>query len=208
MQTKGFLRRLALVLAGLLTLTVVTSGQAQAGPHHGKLCWPVWTNGQLKIICVDIQVQWPWDKYLECHMCGVGIDWSHDPVVRDDLEGIIGAEIVTGLSLLGDASFTRDPAQAAKLRDEALGAFTTAARLNDKSTMRVGAAGIADPVKNTFEQAGFTWLNAAGDDVADGVSLLQRSFSDPAAAPRLRAAAIAQFDEAYKELSHQEVIGG
>jgi hypothetical protein len=208
MRTKGFLRRVALMLTGLLTLTVVASGQAHASPYQSKLCWPIWTNGQLKIFCVDIQVVWPWEKYFECWMCGVGFEWQHDPVIREDIEARVGEEIVNGLSLLGDAEFTRDPAQRAKLEAEAMGSFTTAARLNDKSAMKLDAAGIADPVKNTFQRTGLDWLNAAGTDVGNGIQLLQRSFADPAAAPRLRAQAAAEFAEAYDELSQQKVLGG
>jgi hypothetical protein len=208
MRTKGFLRRVALMLAGLLTLTVVASGQAHASPYHGKLCWPVWTHGQLKIYCIDIQVKWPWDKFDECWVCGVAFDWSHDPVILQDIEGRVGEEIVSGLSLLGTAEFTRDPAQRAKLEAEAMGAFTTAARLNDKSAMKLGAAGIADPTKNTLQRADLDWLNAAGTDVGNGIHLLQQSFADPASAPRLRSQAAAEFAEAYDELSQQEVLGG
>jgi hypothetical protein len=208
MQTKGFLRRVALMLAGLLTLTVVASGPAHASPYQSKLCWIMWTNGQLKIYCLDIQVKWPWEKYFECWMCGGGFDWSHDPVIREDIEGRVGEEIVSGLSLLGDAEFTRDPAQRAKLEAGAMAAFTTAARLNGRSAMKLDAAGIADPVKNTFQRADLDWLNAAGTDVGNGIQLLQRSFADPAAAPGLRAKAAAEFAEAYDELSQQEVLGG
>ncbi|MBP2326147.1 hypothetical protein JOF56_006532 [Kibdelosporangium banguiense] len=204
----NFLRRAALLLAALLTLTVVGSGQASASPYHGKLCWPIWSNGQLKIYCIDIQVKWPWEKYFECWMCGPAFDWSHDPVIREDIRGRVGEEIVSGLSLLGQAEFTRDPAQRAKLEAEAMGAFTTAARLSDKSVMKLGAAGVADPQKNTLQRLDLDWLNAAGTDVGNGIWMLQRSFADPAAAPRLRAMAAAEFAEAYDELSQQEVLGG
>jgi hypothetical protein len=208
MQTKGFVRRLALVLAGLLTLTVVASGQANAQSNHGKLCWPIWQDGQLKIYCMDIQVEWPWEKYLECYMCGVGFEWSHGPVIREDIEARVGQEIVSGLSLLGNAEFTRDPALRAKLESEALGAFTTAARLNDKSSMKLGHAAIADPAKNTFQRTDLGWLNAAGTDVGNGIQLLQQSFANPSTAPRLRTQAAAEFAEAYDELSQQKVLGG
>jgi hypothetical protein len=198
------IRRIALLVASMLMLTGLP---AQAGTHTSKLCWPIWQDGQVKIYCVDIQVEWPWEWYLECYVCGAGIDWSHDPVIREDLESLVSEEIVTGLQTLGAAEFTRDPAQRAKLENEALNTFTAAARHSGKSAIKPGTTGMADPTKNTLTPAGFVWLDAAAQDVADGITLLQRSIADPTAAPRLRALAAAEFAEAYDELSQQKAIG-
>jgi hypothetical protein len=207
----GWMRRSVLALAGLLAMVVVAvagpAGQASAAPNHSKLCWTVVENGQLKVYCVDIEVQWPWDKYFECWMCGLDFDWKHDPEIGE-LDGVIEQNVVKGVSYLGQAEFATDRALAARLRTQALDAFTVAARYSGGSTTTLGSVNVANPERNTADPEPSPWSVAAGTDLADGVTLLQRSFSaDPTTAARLRSLAQAQFDEAYQELSTQRVIG-
>jgi hypothetical protein len=210
--TKRWLGRMAVTLVGALALGVVgaigPAAPANAAPGKSKLCWVYYEDRQLTVHCVDIQVQFPWDKYLECWMCGLAIDWDHDPVIRDELDGLIGEQSVKGLTKLGQAQFTTDPALRTRLRNEAMAAFTAAARYGVGSRTGVAAVGVADWERQTFDPSPDPWLEAAGHDVADGLGLLKQSFADPANAARYRALAAGQFDEAYAELSQQQVIGG
>jgi len=210
-NSAGWLRRAAFGLVGVLTMSVVAAfgpvQQASAAPYTSKLCWLDTSSGQLKIYCVDIEVVWPWDKYFECWMCGLAFDWQHDPVIREELEAVVGQQTVQGIAKLGQAQFTKDAAVRSRLRTEAMNAFTAAARYSGQSTMSMQATGAANPERNTFEPDPHPWSVAAGADIADGVALLQRSFADPTNAARLRSLATAQFDEAYAELSQQQAIG-
>lgn len=207
-----WLRRTAFALIGMLALSVVAAigpaTEASAAPYMSKLCWLDWSNGQLKVYCVDIEVVWPWDKYTECWMCGLSFDWQHDPVIREDLEAAVGQQVVNGIDKLGAAEFTRDVTLRAQLRAEAMSAFTAAARYGGGSAMSMQSTGVANMERNTYEPDPHPWTLAAGADIVDGVALLQRSFEDPVNAGRLRALAAAQFDEAYTELSQQRVIEG
>ena len=93
----GF-HKAAFGLVGVLTMSVLAAfgpvQQASAAPYTSKLCWLDYSSGQLKVYCVDIEVAWPWDKYFECWMCGLSFDWQHDPVIREDLEAVVGAQTV------------------------------------------------------------------------------------------------------------------
>jgi hypothetical protein len=56
----GGLRRAAFAWSGVLALSVVAAfgpaKEASAAPYQSKLCWLDWSNGQLRIYCVDIEV--------------------------------------------------------------------------------------------------------------------------------------------------------
>ncbi|HEY0638207.1 MAG TPA: hypothetical protein VGD67_11225 [Pseudonocardiaceae bacterium] len=212
-----WLRRSATALVGALALAVVAvtgpsapeASAASAASYKSKLCWTVMEDGRLKVYCVDIQVQWPWDKIFECWMCGVGLDWTHDPVLPESVEGLVGQHVVNGLATLGDARYAPDPATRDRLRAAAMEQFSVATRYAGGTGMRFLAAGEANPEKNTFVRMSLPWMQAAGVDAADGITLLQRAAAtaDPREAARLRALATAEFDEAYAELSEQRVIG-
>jgi hypothetical protein len=208
----GWLRRTAAALAGALALAVVSgmgpsAQEASAAPYQSKLCWTVMEDGRLKVYCVDIQVKWPWEKYFECWMCGLGIDWLHDPVIREDFEGLVGRHVTQGLATLGLAEFEADARKRDALRGQAMAQFDAATRYAGESRMRLGATYEADPERHTVDPSPDPWAEAAGIDVADGITLLQAAIADPRDAARLRALATAQFDEAYQELSLQKAIG-
>jgi hypothetical protein len=196
-------KRIALAVTLAMVAPLVGAWEASAAPGRGKLCW--WDSSIVH--CVDIEIVMPWDKYLECWMCGFSFLHRYDPVIRAEVDASIGEQVTKGLSKLGEAQLTQDEAVRARLRTEALDAFTASARHGTGSTMKLRSAGIANPEKNTFVPSTYPWLIAAGEDVADGVTLLQRSFSDPANAARLQSLAVAQFDEAYQELSEQVATG-
>lgn len=207
----GWIRRLGVSLVGVLALAVVAAvgpaSQASAAPNHSKFCWTVWENGHLKVYCVDIQVQWPWDKYMDCIMCGLTIDWQHDPEVREEIEGIVGEQVAKGLTDLGLAAFTKDPALQQRLRTEALGAFDAAALAGGQNRLSPAAVGQGNPEKNTFEADPHPWSQAGAQDLADGMALLKQAAANPRDAAQLRRLATAQFDEAYTEFATQRAIG-
>ncbi len=212
-RSVSWVRRSALALVGALTLAVVsgmgpTTREASAAPYTSLLCYVFEEDGQLKVYCQDIEVEWPWDKIFDCWMCGLALDWTHDPVIRDELEGLVGKHTINGLTALGSAAFAGSPAERARFRSEAMEQFGVAARHAGESTMRFSASGLGDAENNRFDPSPDPWAQAAGIDVADGIALLQRAARDPGNAARLRAQAAAQFDEAYIELSQHRVIGG
>ena len=216
-RSVNWMRRAAFALVAALALAVVsgagpTAQQASAGSYLSRLCWVEWVNGQPKVECVDIPVAKPWDDIFDCPQCGAGIDWRHDPVIRDDFEGLVGQHVTNGLAKLGAAAFTTDPVVRERLRAEAVARFDAATRYASQSRMTFAAYGLADDLNDKFVPVAGgpspdPWLPAAGRDVADGITLLQQALREPRNAARLRAQALVQFDEAYTELSQHEVIG-
>jgi len=211
-RSVNWLRRSALALVGALALAAASGAgpsaqEASAAPYKSLLCYMIVEDGQLKVYCQDIEVEWPWDKFFDCWMCGLGFDWRHDPVIREDLQGLVSQYTVKGLTTLGTAEFTSNPTLRQQLRARALEEFGVAARYAGESRVTLGAAGLADAANNRFDPSPDPWTQAAGTDIADGVTLMQQAARNPRDAARLRALAAAQFDEAYAELSGQRVIG-
>ncbi|TCO62722.1 hypothetical protein [Actinocrispum wychmicini] len=208
---KWWLRGIAFLLAGLLGMTsfVAPTREASAGGQT-LICWWVWSwpHHRWELHCRVELVYLPYEERGGCLPCGLKVNYREDPAVDPDTLGRIDQSVVAGLVGLGDAEFSQDPARRGKLRDAALTSFTDAAQAAGQSTLRLDSVGIANPERNTYEPRDIAPLAASGGDVADGIALLQRSFADPKNAAQLRAAAVAQFDEAYQELSRHVVIQG
>jgi hypothetical protein len=212
MRKIKWLRRVALALAGVFGLiSFVGPAQEASASVFGRFCWVAgYIHGIPIVKCVDIPIVVLWDDWWGpgCPICGLSIDFSLDPVVNPDVLGTINDRIGHGLATLGNAAIAQDPGLRAKLRSQALDDFTAAARFTGKATLGVKSVGVANPEKNTYEPQPIPWLAAGGLDVADGVALLQRSFTDSDNAAKLRDAAVAQFDEAYGELATTQEIKG
>jgi hypothetical protein len=187
---------LTVLAAAAVSVGAITPAQAGPGGYLGH-CYFV--NGQLH--CDFVAVNWDWQ--WECPQCGVLIDYGYDPVIREDVQAQIDHYLGAGLQYLGQAATGGDPA----LRSRALDQFTVAARLAGGARMRVAQVGVANRETGVFDPEPAPWLQAAGVDLTDGVSLLQQALADPEGAPRYRSAAAAQFDEAYSELATQRAIG-
>lgn len=143
-----------------------------------------------------------------CEVCGPAFRWTHDPVINPEMENRFTERVSTGIRLIGQATYTANPTAAAQLRTEALNAFTTAASASGRSSVRLGAVGLANPTTGGFTaRPDLLWLAASGGDVLDGIAELKRVLY-PGPVGGSRAAAMRQFEEAYSELSQQRVIAG
>jgi hypothetical protein len=193
-------RFLATFVVALLTAFAVQA-PAQAS-QFGVMCyWETDAHGIPRLHCIDIEVALPWDKFVHCWMCGFATKW-HDLGLLPATQVQIGQHIVEGVQKLGEAAFAKDPALP---RAQAADAFTAAARLSGTARLSVDQIGVADSANNTFNPQPDPpgWFKAGAVDIADGVTLLQRSTD-----PRNLDLAMAQFDKAYQELSEEVVIAG
>ena len=152
---------------------------------------------------------WWWVDEMEgiigCIWCLHWVDLHTSHVLPEHADKQLHAAVVTGLGKLGEARVATDPAVRARLRAEALELFTVAARALGDASVRLGAAGYYDPRTGATVVTGTAWLAAAGTDVGNGLTLLQRSFADPSPQP-WRRLATAAFDEAYTQIATKRVI--
>jgi hypothetical protein len=195
-------RTVLAVTAASLAAVVGLSTPASASPHL-PLNWCFTVDGHIH--CYPIPVSWDWRD--DCPNCGVLIDWRNDAVINPAVETGIDRYLGNGLTGLGAATTTTDPALAARLRTAALDEVTQAARLAGSSRLVVSQACIADPTINRGDPSPDPWRQAAGVDLADAVTMLQSALTDPANATHYRSAAATQLDNAYQELAQQRVIG-
>lgn len=195
--------RAAFALFVAAAAAIIGMGAPASASPHGSLytCYKI--DGFIICVPVAIDRDWKW----KCPNCGVMIDWGNDAIINPEVEGNISQYLSRGLQNLGQAAITTDKAEIAKLRTEALNQATVAARLTGKSTLKVAQVGSVDREKLVFEPEPAPWLQAAGADLADAVTLLQSALANPTAADRYRTLAAGQLDEAYNELATQKAIG-
>jgi len=201
-----WLRGIAFTLVGLLSVFsfVTPSREASAGPGHGP-CWWVWERSSSSgfwyrhLRCdppLLVRLEW---VDPGCIVCGLMIDWRQrieDPAWLTR----INQGIDEGLVDLGQAAFTQNPADRTRLRAAAMNSFGLAAYGLAGTPLGINAVGVGNPQQETFTPRNLPWLGAAAQDVVDGITILQTSGN--------QAAAAAQFDEAYEEISDQQVISG
>lgn len=208
-------RKLRLLLAAPIMFLLMAVAPAPANATSTTpFCWEVWTweaSGwpKVEVRCVDIPVQiitFPGDG--GCTVCGFAFRWTDDPLSNPEMENRFAERVSTGIRLIGQATYTSDPTTAAQLRTEALNAFTTAASTSGRSSVRLVAAGVANPTTGGFTaRPDLAWLGASGADVVDGIVELKKVLY-PGPVGGSRAAAMRQFEEAYWELSQQRAIAG
>jgi hypothetical protein len=205
-------RKLRMLLAAPIMFLLMAVAPAPAdATGYGVHCYWVWVyeNGFYvqKLHCEDILVE---IDYLAggCDICGPAFRWTHEPLINPELESRFAERISTGLRLIGQATHTADTTSAARLWTDALNAFTTAATSSGRSSVRLGAAGVANPTTGGFTaRPDLAWIGASGGDVLDGIAELKRALY-PGPVGGSRATAMRQFEEAYWELSRQRVIAG
>jgi hypothetical protein len=198
------MRRLAIAMTLAATMLggLIIATPAQAAPRAEQYV-AIANRG-------DVLRGWFWVDQIEgiigCAKCVHWFDLKISEVVKPEQEAAINTEVIAGLTALSQASVATDPRTAAKLRADALAQFTTAARNLGATTAAAGDVGYFDPDKGVTVVAAAPWLSAADKDIVGGLTLLQRSFTDPEPAPwRQRAAQ--QFDKAFKEISTKQAIG-
>ncbi|RCG31269.1 hypothetical protein DQ384_11100 [Sphaerisporangium album] len=135
------------------------------------------------------------------------LDFREYTVLPETLKIQYVTALNRGLRSLDQAALTTNPAARQQLRAEALNSFTSAAQtLGRNTTVSVAQVGYIDRYAGVLRPASIPWLSAAGVDIADGLTALQKANGGGLPDP-WRDLAVAEFDEAYGELKHQVVIG-
>jgi hypothetical protein len=189
---------LALVMGASTAAVATTAAPAQAFVCAGYL--PVYGPGGQIIgwICIPVEVEI--DICPGCPDWAIGFDHL---VLPEDARYV--EDLAAGLGLL-DRAASAGPREAAGLRADAQQAFLTAARRLGDNRVRLGEVGAVDWERDVIRPEPAPWLEAAGTDVGNGLSLMQAALADPQPDPWL-AAAMREFDEAYLEIVHQEPVG-
>jgi hypothetical protein len=178
----------ATVVAAVASLTVPVA-PAQAGPDPSVTTWC----NDHPLVCEPVRV-----LLTRCPpFCLVDIWWRWRwPPEHPDWVRLLNEDIATGMRQLGDGS-----------RAAALSSFQAASNLVTFSQLAVDQVGRINPENNQFEPQSIPWMQAAGEDIVDGITFLQLGRANPQAGG-YTALAAAQFDEAYTEFSQQRVISG
>lgn len=213
---RRFLVLIGALVVGLAPAVAAPTVAAADGPFS-PFCWVRTENGvYVRVFCRPIQIQLVrWPDWPECPQCGLTFLWREYPaVLPESVENSINETIVSGLVTLGQAAAATNPSSREGLRAEAMRMFTAAARSSLGTWLSLQGVGVADPVTNTIDttpQQWHSWLQAAGQNVADGMVLLKQYLQSPVGLPApaaLLARAAAEFDAAYTGLSQQVVIYG
>lgn len=214
MSSKGRLIRrrllaIATAFAAAATGILTTATPAQAGGDPLKF-------GLAQYVASDVFINWwyshhDWpppgeddDEWWYCPDGVVAVEFATSPELSVANEKAMTINLGGGIVLLDRAAHTTDPAARAKLRGEAMGAFSTAARNAGRSSVSVGEEGCGNAEKNWWRKffgqppPHWQWLREAGRDLASGITLIQRG--SPAEAQRA-------FDEAYQQIATQTVVG-
>ncbi|MBB5868761.1 hypothetical protein F4553_002140 [Allocatelliglobosispora scoriae] len=195
--------RACVAALAIATLGVLASpaAPAQAYPSPGIECYTIIdSNGNPQIHCIAVgalqEIDW-------CKGCPWAISFKDDIVFPETFD----IDVIQGVENLSLAAAAADPRVAARFHDAAIADFASAARGLGKQTASPGPVGVYDTAHRKFVADNQSWLAAAGQDLADGLALLQKSFGSRDSAALVKAAT-AEFDEAFKEISGKQVIGG
>ncbi|WP_027346905.1 hypothetical protein [Hamadaea tsunoensis] len=187
----------ALVVAGA-ALAVAPASPAAASPSiecytivddYGQVHYHCYVVGALEEICF-------------CKTCPWIVDIREQIVLPEFDE-----QILTAVDLLSQAAYAADPRTGAALHDRAVAQFTAAAQSLKGTPVTAGFVGYHDITTGKDVATRTAWLAAASQDLADGVTLLEKSFGSGDSAALVRAAT-AQFDEAFQEINQKAAIGG
>ena len=200
----GIVRRILLAMALVVTATLlVPATPASAGGRPVTICFQVGEFGGRPIFdCHTIML--PEFKPapigpIECLTCPPVYDlWDRiDPQKRFEYLDRLGR----GLSFLGESAQAQDPVKAKYLRELATENFLASAKLLDGSEVKLGQVGWADLKNERFigDPDPQPMLVASGENLAVGLALMQKALGDPDPQPSI-AAAMARFDQAYKDL--------
>ncbi len=197
---KRFTGFAATILAAVVATTLVQA-PAQAVPRLEKYYVISQVGDKLQ--------KWFWidqiDGIIGCERCFWEIDLGTSVSLPAAVDKAFHEQLTAGLAKMSDAHIQRDPAAAAKLQQEAMSAFSSAARSLGSASVRPGVVGYYDELKQTTVPAHRAWLAAADQDLSDGLTLLQRSFAEPDPHP-WRAAALREFTKAYAEIAAKRAL--
>jgi hypothetical protein len=196
------MKKLRLALAALavagMSLVAVPAAPASASPTLE--CYTIVDDwGQVHVICYAVGAL---EEIRFCKTCPWIVDIREQIVLPEFDDQILGA-----VDLLSQAAYAGDPRSGAALHDRAIAEFTSAARSLKGTPVTAGFVGYHDVTTGRDVATQTEWLAAASEDLADGVTLLERSFGSRDAAALVRQAT-AQFDEAFQEIDQKTAIGG
>ncbi|MCL7461004.1 hypothetical protein AB0I85_04190 [Micromonospora echinofusca] len=201
----GRFRRMLLAVALVVTATLlVPVTPANAAGRPVTICFQVGeVDGRPIFDCPTVLLPEFEPKPIgpvECLSCPPVFDlWDRiDPEKRFEYLNRLGR----GLSLLGEAAQAVDPVKAKYLRESATESFRSSAKLLDGSEVKLGQVGWADLKNEKFhgDPDPQPSLVASGENLAGGLGLMQQALGDPQPEPNI-AAAMARFDQAYKDLA-------
>lgn len=192
--------RACIAALAIATLGVLASPAAPAQASPFLECYTVVDdNGVIQIECFPTgalqEIDW-------CKGCPWLVDFRDDLVLPETFE----VDVLAGIKGLALAANATDPREADRLHAGAIDKFTSAARALGSEQVSPGVVGYYDVNRRAVVESQQEWLAAADQDIADGIALLQRSFGSRDGAA-LAAAAGAEFDEAFKEISGKKAIG-
>jgi hypothetical protein len=186
--------------------SAATVSPAKVTPHGGgnsfTICFPVYVNppGIMVWECFTIVIpeETAGPGTGGCPQCGEAILLGYDPIDYKIQPSVVN-ELGQGYTLLGQASITKDPAEAAKLHDSAISEFTSAARLLGSSKVSEKDVGYIDPGKGTFEPEPQPWRQQAATDVVKALGNLQSYVAK--GNTKLLTAATSQLDDSFQDLA-------
>jgi hypothetical protein len=195
----------AAVVAALGALVAAPAGPAFAGlSTYAGICVPILEHG----VIVDWRCQ-PFphsDNHgdPECYCWNWGIDFHEVLTIPADHQTRYLDEFLQGMGLLDQAAgaiAAGDPAAAARLREQASGAFAAAGATLGSVPVRPGGTGLADLDRNRILPWTDPGLPAAAGYLTDGLNSMRQAATAPDPRP-LRRAAMADLQRGYDQLSH------
>lgn len=193
-------RRLLFGLVLAVTVALLTpAAPAQAAGQEVRICFVVgYFNGTPIIDCYTVEIPElkpnpPGPGWCPACLPGVQFWDTLDPKIRPDYLGKLGQ----GLALLGKAAVAGDPALVKEYRLMATDSFLESAKILGKSDVKLDQVGWADPKSGKFvaDQSSVP-LRDMGQQLADGLGLMQAALGDPEPQPNIDAA-MERFDKAY-----------
>lgn len=200
----GRFRRILLAVALVVSATLLAPpAPASAGGQPVTICFQVGTVGGRPIFDCHTIILPEFKPVpigpIDCLSCPPVFDiWDRvDPQKRFEYLDRLGR----GLTLLSESAQATDPVKAKQLRELATESFWASATFLDGSEVKLSQVGWADLKNEKFivEPDPQPMLVASGEHLAAGLTLMQKALGDPTPQPNIEAA-MARFDQAYKEL--------
>lgn len=200
------MKRFAIIAATLAAAVLAGLGvaaPAQATPNQERYVAITSMGDQLR--------GWFWvdqiDGIIGCPRCVHWLDFRAERKLTPQQEVAVKGGIMAGLGQLSEATVAPDARTRDQLRADALAQFSSAARALGGLGLRAGPVGYYNPDKGVTVTTGAAWLNAADQDIVDGIGLLQSSFGTTR--PQgLVASAVAEFDQAFAQISAKKALAG
>lgn len=195
-----------LLLGLMLAVTVAflapaAPAQAQTAGQEMRICFVVgYFNDRPIFDCITIMIPElkphpPGPDWCPACLPGVQFGDNLDPEIRQNYLDKLGQ----GLALLGKAATTDNPDLVKEYRLMATDSFLASAEILGKSNVELDRVGWADPEYNKFDEDQTSGpLLEMGQQLAEGLGLMQVALGDPTPQPNINAA-MECFDKAYAD---------